>query len=380
MKEVRIRNYFIVENIVLLVLGVVIISSIVFIILMLNGIIEIESQDKVIELLLIINGVFLFFGVSLKVVLSVHFLKKVDREFNKVLHLGEEVLKGNISDDVHIEGIYEIRELGKIIQKIKVLEDFRSKIRNEITGLLDSYSEIEGIVKEIYDSINSQAVAIDKANVSFENIFISIKDVNSKEKQAIENNQLVSEKIEYTLQHIDEIFENLNILTSHAEQIEGVIELIGEIADQTDLLSLNAAMEAARAGESGRGFGVVASEVRKLADRSSTATQKIGEMISVLFEKIKNVSGTAVIIRKNVEEMKFKTSENNRFIDNIFNAIEEALVKINDVRVAVDYILTLTLDNTKNVDNIVRVNKNLKRVIEEMTDLMEMLAKLKREV
>ncbi len=380
MKEVRIRNYFIVENIVLLVLGVVIISSIVFIILMLNGIIEIESQDKVIELLLIINGVFLFFGVSLKVVLSVHFSKKVDREFNKVLHLGEEVLKGNISDDVHIEGIYEIRELGKIIQKIKVLEDFRSKIRNEITGLLDSYSEIEGIVKEIYDSINSQAVAIDKANVSFENIFISIKDVNSKEKQAIENNQLVSEKIEYTLQHIDEIFENLNILTSHAEQIEGVIELIGEIADQTDLLSLNAAMEAARAGESGRGFGVVASEVRKLADRSSTATQKIGEMISVLFEKIKNVSGTAVIIRKNVEEMKFKTSENNRFIDNIFNAIEEALVKINDVRVAVDYILTLTLDNTKNVDNIVRVNKNLKRVIEEMTDLMEMLAKLKREV
>ncbi len=380
MKEVRIRNYFIVENIVLLVLGVVIISSIVFIILMLNGIIEIESQDKVIELLLIINGVFLFFGVSLKVVLSVHFSKKVDREFNKVLHLGEEVLKGNISDDVHIEGIYEIRELGKIIQKIKVLEDFRSKIRNEITGLLDSYSEIEGIVKEIYDSINSQAVAIDKANVSFENIFISIKDVNSKEKQAIENNQLVSEKIEYTLQHIDEIFENLNILTSHAEQIEGVIELIGEIADQTDLLSLNAAMEAARAGESGRGFGVVASEVRKLADRSSTATQKIGEMISVLFEKIKNVSGTAVIIRKNVEEMKFKTSENNRFMDNIFNAIEEALVKINDVRVAVDYILTLTLDNTKNVDNIVRVNKNLKRVIEEMTDLMEMLAKLKREV
>ncbi len=380
MKEVRIRNYFIVENIVLLVLGVVIISSIVFIILMLNGIIEIESQDKVIELLLIINGVFLFFGVSLKVVLSVHFSKKVDREFNKVLHLGEEVLKGNISDDVHIEGIYEIRELGKIIQKIKVLEDFRSKIRNEITGLLDSYSEIEGIVKEIYDSINSQAVAIDKANVSFENIFISIKDVNSKEKQAIENNQLVSEKIEYTLQHIDEIFENLNILTSHAEQIEGVIELIGEIVDQTDLLSLNAAMEAARAGESGRGFGVVASEVRKLADRSSTATQKIGEMISVLFEKIKNVSGTAVIIRKNVEEMKFKTSENNRFIDNIFNAIEEALVKINDVRVAVDYILTLTLDNTKNVDNIVRVNKNLKRVIEEMTDLMEMLAKLKREV
>jgi len=103
-------------------------------------------------------------------------------------------------------------------------------------------------------------------------------------------------------------------------------------------------------------------------------------MISVLFEKIKNVSDTTRMAKENIEEVKSKTDENTRSMDNIFRATEETLVKINDVRVAVDYILTLTLDNTKNIDSIVRVNRTLKRVLDELTDLIDMLNKLKKEV
>ncbi len=376
----RVKDYFLIENVVTVITGIVVGSILLFIILVSDGVINVKLESKYMIFLLSIALIVLFFSILVKILISRSFSRKFYYGFNSVLSMAQRVLKGEFYEDVKIEGFYEIEELGKLIQKIKVLEELRTKIRDDIANLATSYSEIEEIVKNIYDSINSQAVAIDKANANFENIFISVKEVNKREKRALENNRLIVEKLEHTLAHMEDIFESVDVLISHAEEIEGIVELIGEIADQTDLLSLNAAMEAARAGEYGRGFGVVATEVRKLADRSSNATQKIGEMISVLFEKIKNVSDTTRMAKENIEEVKSKTDENTRSMDNIFRATEETLVKINDVRVAVDYILTLTLDNTKNIDSIVRVNRTLKRVLDELTDLIDMLNKLKKEV
>lgn len=243
--------------------------------------------------------------------------------------------------------------LSKIRTSISNLNSLSSKINTSLVTETETFKEAYNKVENITESIKSVATNALKASEYSENVILEVESGVKK----MQENAKGMEKIKEETNSSSKAIEDLGV---RAKEIETIIRTIQAIAEQTNLLALNAAIEAARAGEHGRGFAVVADEVRKLAENSHTQSESISSIIEGIQKAtqiaIKHMEATESSVEKGVN----LNNEVNAAFAEIVNVVKQATDLMKDICQA-------TEKQSRSSEDILRMIKDIQKHIKEIT-------------
>jgi len=286
----------------------------------------------------------IFAIVAILVAVGVNFwvLQSITKPLKDVLRVIAKVSGGDLTEKAEI---YSEDELGKLSNGFNELIDALSSMLKEISSSSQQLSaaaeETSTISSQSHESINFQkeqtdmiatamtemTATVDEVANSANNTLLEVQNANRETidgQSVVQNSISTINKLASEIERASEVIDKLNLYSTN---IGAVLDVIRGIADQTNLLALNAAIEAARAGEQGRGFAVVADEVRTLASKTQESTSEIQEMI----ERLQTGTKEAVTVMESSRAEAQNSVEQTALAGESLQKITQAVSVINDM-------------------------------------------------
>ncbi|HUX64148.1 methyl-accepting chemotaxis protein, partial [Sulfuricella sp.] len=315
-------------------------------------------------------------GVALGLLLAWWIIRSITGPLNQMRTTITEVEKsGDFTQRIPVHTEDEVGQTAKAFNELMTaLQQTLGQVLGSVAKVSDAAQSLSAASGQVATSSSSQSEATSAMAAAVEEMTVSINHVSESAREAVEisrkSGKLSTEggeiihkassemsQIAETVRHTAQAIEELD---QHSNQISSIVQVIKDVADQTNLLALNAAIEAARAGEQGRGFAVVADEVRKLAERTTKATEEITQMIaamqhsaqaavSTMETAVDQVSGGVALANQAgsaIIQIKDGAEQVVGVVNDISSALTEQSSASNDIASQVEKVAQMTEENS----------------------------------